>query len=150
MKSNQISSESTSHSTTQLQKKLWYHSYLICSILLLLIFGSLPVMAQPSGGPYGPMQLKYDLPETSGRIYYAAPDGKAENPGQTLEQPTTLAAAIEKVETGDAIVLRGGTYRTGGLLLNQGITIQPYQDEHPVVKGTMVRKWLLVFDNTPG
>ena len=38
--------------------------------------------------------------------------------------------------------MRGGTYRTGGLQLNQGITIQPYADEQPVVKGTMVAdKW---------
>ncbi|MGB0065480.1 MAG: right-handed parallel beta-helix repeat-containing protein, partial [Terracidiphilus sp.] len=35
-------------------------------------------------------------------------------------------------------VLRGGIYRTGGLVLNQGITIQPYGDEHPVLKGTEV------------
>ncbi|MBN1766740.1 MAG: right-handed parallel beta-helix repeat-containing protein, partial [Sedimentisphaerales bacterium] len=29
-------------------------------------------------------------------------------------------------------------YRTGGLRLNQGITIQPYRDEQPVCKGTRV------------
>ena len=29
-------------------------------------------------------------------------------------------------------------YRTGGLTLNQGITIQPYADERPVLKGTRV------------
>jgi parallel beta-helix repeat protein len=46
------------------------------------------------------------------------------------------------VVTGDAIILRGGTYRTGGLVLNQGVTIQPYQDENPVLKGTEVAdKW---------
>ena len=50
----------------------------------------------------------------------------------------TLEAAIGRVVTGDAIVLRGGIYRTGGLVLNQGITIQPYGDEHPVLKGTEV------------
>jgi parallel beta-helix repeat protein len=42
------------------------------------------------------------------------------------------------VVTGDAIVLRGGTYRTGGLVLNQGITMQPYEEEHPVLKGTLI------------
>jgi hypothetical protein len=67
-----------------------------------------------------------------------APDGRAEAAGTALAEPTTLAAAIERVVTGDAIVMRGGTYRTGGLRLNQGITLQPYADERPVIKGTRV------------
>ena len=41
---------------------------------------------------------------------------------------------------GDAIVMRGGAYRTGGLVLNQGITILPYKDEQPVLKGTLIAK----------
>jgi hypothetical protein len=104
----------------------------------IFIFSSLSAMAQPSGGPYGPIWQKYELPKTAGRIYYVAPDGKADEQGTTPDKPTTLPVAIEKVKTGDAIILRGGTYRVGGLLLNQGITIQPYADEHPVLKGTMV------------
>jgi len=111
---------------------------LICCVLLCIIFGSLPVIAQPSGGPYGPIWQRYDLPKRAGKIYYVAPDGQAEASGEKLAQPTTLAAAIERVETGDAIVLRGGVYRTGDLKLNQAITMQPYADEHPVLKGTMI------------
>jgi hypothetical protein len=34
--------------------------------------------------------------------------------------------------------MRGGTYRTGGLRLNQEIALQPYLDERPVLKGTRV------------
>jgi len=34
--------------------------------------------------------------------------------------------------------LRGGTYRSGNLILNQGITIQPYKDEQLVLKGTFI------------
>jgi hypothetical protein len=99
-------------------------------------------MAQPSGGPYGPIQQSYELPRGMGRIYYVAPDGNAEQSGETLEQPTTLEEAVKRVVTGDAIVMRGGTYRTGGLQFNQGITIQPYADERPVLKGTFVAdKW---------
>ncbi|MBN2182105.1 MAG: right-handed parallel beta-helix repeat-containing protein [Sedimentisphaerales bacterium] len=109
--------------------------WLICCVLLL---SSLPATAQPSGGPYGPVWQKYDLPKVTGRIYYAAPDGQVDETGTTPGKPTTLDAAIENVKTGDAIILRGGIYRTGGLLLNQGITIQPYADEHPVLKGTMI------------
>lgn len=106
------------------------------------IFISSAAIAQPSAGPDGPIWQKYDLPKVAGRIFYAAPDGQADEPGTTLEKPATLPAAIARVKTGDAIILRGGIYRTGGLLLNQGITIQPYMDEHPVLKGTMVAtKW---------
>jgi len=116
------------------------------SSLIRSIFSLLPLFccqlivsaayAQPSGGPYGPVQKYYDLPDINGKIYFVAPDGKEENSGETVKKPTTLEKAISTVVTGDAIVMRGGTYRTGGLQLNQGIIIQPYQDEQPVIKGT--------------
>ncbi len=94
--------------------------------------------AQPSGGPYGPIGHTYAIPTTAGRVFYVAVDGTSQQSGETPGQPTTLASAIDRVNTGDAIIMRGGTYRTGGLRLNQGITIQPYADEHPVLKGTLV------------
>jgi hypothetical protein len=94
-------------------------------------------LAQPSGGPYGPVDRNYGIPD-AGRVYFVAPDGSADASGLNVESPTVLESAIERVVTGDAIVLRGGVYRTGGLLLNQGITIQPYQSERPVLKGTKV------------
>ncbi len=103
--------------------------------LILLAAGA--ACAQPTGGPYGPVDKVYEIPK-AGHVYYAAPGGKAEAAGTKLEEPTTVEAAIERVVTGDAIILRGGVYRTGGLLLNQGITIQPYAGERPVFKGTRV------------
>lgn len=91
---------------------------------------------------YGPYDTTYELPDVSGSIYYVAPDGDAGAEGTTLENPTTIEAAISRVVTDDAIVMRGGTYRTGDLTFNQGITIQPYQDEKPVLNGTFVAdKW---------
>ena len=87
---------------------------------------------------YGPIPMVYELPEVSGTIFYAAPDGDPAAEGSILEAPTTIESAISRVSTGDAIVLRGGTYRTGDLTFNQGITIQPYRDEQPVLKGTLV------------
>jgi len=98
--------------------------------------------AQPSGGPYGPIRQRYESPKTTDKIYYVAPDGKKESSGESLAQPTSIESAIERARTGDAIVLRGGIYRTGNLALNQEITIQPYVDEQPVFKGTYVaEKW---------
>ena len=106
--------------------------------LLLLIAYSLPLLAQPSGGPYGPIRQVYEIPETEGTVYYVAPDGSAEASGETIENPTTIETAIERVVTNDVIIMRGGVYRTGDLILNQGITIQPYRDEQPVLKGTYI------------
>ena len=75
---------------------------------------------QPTGGPYGPVNKTYELPKVPGTIYYVSSEGKAEQSGKTLKEPTTFAAAITRVKTGDAIVMRSGTYRTGNLLFNQG------------------------------
>ncbi|HUA67848.1 MAG TPA: right-handed parallel beta-helix repeat-containing protein, partial [Candidatus Saccharimonadales bacterium] len=106
--------------------------------IALFTFGLLPGYAQPSGGPYGPLPETYELPKDAAHIYYVAPDGQTNASGATLAEPTTLESAIARVVTGDAIILRGGTYRIGGLQFNQGVTIQPYADEHPVLKGTLV------------
>jgi hypothetical protein len=117
--------------------------FFLCSLL----FAGAPGYARPSRGPYGPIDQRYEIP-TAAHVYYVAPDGNASSPGTTLEQPTTLEAAIERVVTGDAIVMRGGVYRTGGLVLNQGITLQPYADERPILKGTEVAtKWEALRNN---
>jgi hypothetical protein len=120
----------------------WFASRWFIGVVLGFLVWPLSAQGQPSGGPYGPLPQTYEVPKDAAHIYYVAPDGKADAPGTALDQPTTLEAAIEKVVTGDAIILRGGTYRVGGLKLNQGITMQPYADEQPVVKGTRVAdKW---------
>ncbi|MFA5728666.1 MAG: right-handed parallel beta-helix repeat-containing protein [Candidatus Neomarinimicrobiota bacterium] len=112
-------------------------------IFLIALVPSLSLLAQPSGGPYGPIRQTYSLPDIKGKIYYVAPDGKADSKGEALARPTTLATAIEQAETGDAIIMRGGVYRIGHLQLNQGITIQPYADEQPVLKGTLIAdQWI--------
>ena len=116
----------------------WYELFRIVGILVCTVLGLSAVPAQPSGGPYGPIRQSYDLPKGTGKIFYVATDGKTEEAGETITRPTTIESAFERVKTGDAIVMRGGTYRTGNLILNQGITIQPYADEQPVLKGTFV------------
>ncbi len=87
---------------------------------------------------YGPIDQAYELPQTAGKIYFVAPDGAPTADGLSLDKPTSIEAAIERVVTGDAIVMRGGEYRTGNLEFNQGITIQPYNDEKPVIKGCLI------------
>lgn len=114
---------------------------------LLLAFVPAMVLAAPSGGPYGPVDQVYEVPD-AGHVYYVAVDGKADSKGTDPGKPTTIEAAIERVTTGDAIIMRGGVYRAGSLLLNQGITLQPYRDERVVFKGTHVAtEWEALPDN---
>lgn len=112
------------------------------AVILCVISCSLPAMGQPSGGPYGPVSQTYDLPKDANKIYYVSTDGSAEASGTTLDKPITITEALKRSVTGDAIILRGGIYRTGGLRFNQGITLQPYANEQPIFKGTKVAdKW---------
>jgi len=116
---------------------------ILASGILFFLLTPFAAIAQPSGGPYGPVHQNYSVPEHAAHVYYVAPDGQATADGATLTQPTTLGSAIDRAVTGDTIVLRGGVYRTGNLALNQGITIQPYADEEPILKGTEVAtKWV--------
>jgi hypothetical protein len=105
---------------------------------ILVLCAIVSVRAQPSGGPYGPLPQTYAVPKNAAHVYFVAPDGQPGAAGTNQTATTTLESAIERVATGDAIILRGGTYRTGNLKFNQGITLQPYLDEHPVLKGTAV------------
>ncbi len=96
-------------------------------------------LAAPSGGPYGPIDQVYKIPRAP-HVYYVAPEGKADASGTSLKSPTTIEAAIKRAVSGDAIILRGGVYRTGSLVFNQRIILQPYRGERPVLKGTEVAK----------
>ena len=112
--------------------------WLLCLGVSLALLTAVSGRAQPSGGPYGPLHVTYTPPTDAAHTYYVAPDGEPDASGSTVEAPTTIESAIARAVTGDALILRGGTYRTGNLQLNQGITIQPYADEIPVLKGTRV------------
>lgn len=112
--------------------------FCLACLILCLDAGFMAADAQPSGGPYGPVRQTYAMPTGAGTTYFVAVDGRADLSGETVQKPTTLEAAFERVRSGDAIVMRGGTYRTGSLVLNQGITLQPYAGEQVVLKGTLV------------
>jgi parallel beta-helix repeat protein len=110
--------------------------------LVLTLSGVFSSCNQSSGQSdvivYGPIEQTYELPEVSGRIFFVSPDGDPESDGRTPEHPTRIEEAFASVVTGDAIIMRGGIYRTGNLYFNQGITIQPYLDEKPVLNGSLV------------
>lgn len=109
-------------------------------------------------GPFGPQEKSYPIPDDA---VIVAPDGLDANDGKSIDKPTTLKKAVESAVTGTVIVLRGGIYRTGDLIFNKKITIQPYLNERPVIKGSKiasewvkkgdywVTKWDLYPDNKP-
>lgn len=110
--------------------------------IILLALGMASCTQAPTAEPidivYGPIDQVYEIPETEGQIYYVSPDGDAAAEGLSLEATTSIESAIAKVVTGDVIIMREGVYRTGNLFFNQGITIQPYKDEKPVLNGTLI------------
>jgi hypothetical protein len=133
----------TKNERTSSGKFFKVHFKLNMSFILFLIgISFVPIFAQPSGGPYGPIRQNYNIPKDANKIYYVSPNGQSENSGEKLDKPATIDSVIGKAVSGDAIIMRGGTYRTGNLILNQGITIQPYKDEQVIIKGTYIAdKW---------
>ncbi len=114
---------------------------------------SVPSYIAEQFGPFGPLVKSYPVPD-EGAIF-VAPDGDASLKGESIRKPTTIEHAVEIAETGDVLVLRGGVYRTGNLSFDTEITIQPYKDERPVLKGTKVAAnwekrgdyWVTKWDN---
>jgi hypothetical protein len=51
-----------------------------CAVIMLAA-SPRPLLAQPSGGPYGPLPQTYAIPEAA-HVYYVAPNGKADSPGR--------------------------------------------------------------------
>lgn len=77
----------------------------------------------------------------SGEDLFVAANGDSDAPG-TLDQPTTLAAALARVESGQAIYLRGGTYEFSDAIViareNSGTasakkTLAQYGREAPIL-----------------
>lgn len=117
---------------------------MLSSILMAFAFSLVCVLtsAQPSGGPYGPVPVDYEIPHDANVVYYVAPNGDANNSGLSLDEPSTIEQVLSKAVSNDAIIMRGGIYRIGNLEFNQGITMQPYKNEKPVLKGTyLADKW---------
>lgn len=74
------------------------------------------------------------LPKVDANVVYVAPSGSDDNPGTVASPMATIHAAVEKLRelggTGNAIVLRSGTYRFTRTLqigpMDVNLTIQAY------------------------
>ncbi len=50
----------------------------------------IPISAQPSGGPYGPVRQTWQIPQTGGKIIYVAPDGDRASTGESITSPRAI------------------------------------------------------------
>jgi len=86
---------------------------------------------------------------------FVSPDGVDTNTG-TLDSPLkTLSAAMDKVNKGGTVWLRGGYYEMGSTLVirpeNSGITFRAFEDEIPVLSGARrVMGWHKLNENLSG
>ncbi len=66
----------------------------LTAVAVIILLSVMPLMAQPSGGPYGPVRQPWPVPQTGGRIFYVAPDAISEASGETVAALTTIESAI--------------------------------------------------------
>lgn len=111
---------------------------------------SLDLVQQSENAVLGVQQSSYPVPAQN--AFFVAPEGDEVNTGVDLNSPWTLAKALRDAPSGATLLLRGGTYRTGfrnsenggervnETLISKALTIQPYNDEIPILKGSLVAK----------
>ncbi len=86
--------------------RLFYWACLVFSLLLR----ACPVLAQPGG--VGQALLGYDIAEIGldGRTWIVSPAGDDDGEGTEADPLRTLQAAADRVEPGDTVLVRAGTY----------------------------------------
>ena len=91
--------------------------------------------SNPSADAGASLPISYNLSSLTGTVLYVSPSGSDANSG-TVDSPyATLAKAISASSSGGTIVLRGGTYRQGGISINKTLKIVAYPGEIPVFNG---------------
>jgi hypothetical protein len=103
----------------------------ICGSACLILFG-LAAWGAPSSGERFMANFRIEFMK-----YYVATNGDDRNPGTNAAQPlATLARAVDLVKPGQAIIIRGGTYRSAVRirLAHRGgpILVLAAGGEHPV------------------
>lgn len=106
--------------------------------------GGLDGSSDQDGGPKDPtaagahFPITYDLATLTGDVRFVAPDGKDSATGTTDAPFASLSKAIASAKTGSTIVLRGGTYRQGNLVIpaSKLLTIVAYSGETPTFLGS--------------
>ncbi len=81
----------------------------------------------------------YSVPS---RAYFVSPGGRDSNRGTQASPWRTIEKAINSAPGGSTVVLRGGTYREGNLIVGKKLTFQPYPHEKVWIKGSLnIEDW---------
>jgi hypothetical protein len=89
------------------------------------------------------------LAQSTGSVFYVAPNGSNTNSG-TLAQPwQTIQKALNTLQPGQKAYVRAGTYREALTMGRAGtaaapITIEAYPGEQPIIDGELVRRPLVI------
>ena len=106
-------------------------------LTVCLLLGLLPIASAASAAPRAPVAA-------DGRILYVAPNGSDANPGSYAEPFATLEAAMNAMNPGDLLYVRGGLYRSAGTgrgfsqkkgTADKWFTVLNYPGETPVFDG---------------
>ena len=77
------------------------------------------------------------LIESSGAILYVATDGNDLSEGTLINPLATLNEAVNRMDTGDTCIFRGGRYRQSLVLSNKdNLTFRAYENEQVIFDGT--------------
>ncbi len=108
---------------------LYYRTLCVAMLCMITCFMA---QSQPNGS-YGPKTISYPVPSGA---YFASPTGTGN--ACTQSNPCSLSTALSSAPSGRTIVLRGGTYRIHSTKIPRTLTLQPYNGEKVVFKGTKI------------
>lgn len=92
-----------------------------------------------TSSPGAHLPIDYSLSSLTGTVRYVAASGGSDSNAGTQGAPfATVAKAINVSAANDTIVVRGGTYREGGIILNKsGLRLIAYPKETPIFTGSV-------------
>jgi len=91
----------------------------------------------PSADAGASLPISYSLSSLTGTVLYVSPTGSDSASGAVASPYATLAKAVSAAPSGATIVLRGGTYRQGGVNVNKTLKVIAYPGETPVFNGAV-------------
>lgn len=89
----------------------------------------------PSDSAGARLPLQYSMTSLQGNLIFVSPNGSDSAAGTQNAPFATLSKAISSAQSGSTIVLRGGTYRQGGFVINKSLTVIAYPGETPSFVG---------------
>jgi uncharacterized protein YjdB len=102
----------------------------------------------PAPGSTG-SALPARLAQSTGTVFYVAPNGSNTNPGTLAAPWQTIQKALNTLQPGQKAYVRAGTYREALSMDRAGtasapITIEAYPGERPIVDAELVRRPLVI------